>query len=79
MTERKLPKTIMYRGREYHLLDVQYSKSNADLASQILSSGGPKNAKWVIRCDHYKTEGGKHNCVYGIYTTSKVTVERKGK
>jgi hypothetical protein len=75
MAAKTLPKTFVHKGVRFNLLDVQYSKSNADFAAQIFAHRLP-NAKYVIRHD---TLNGKD--FYGVYTTMKVsnTVEKKGK
>jgi hypothetical protein len=73
MPAKTLPKTIVYKGTKFNLLDVQYSKSNAEFAAQIYSHRLPK-AKYVIRDE---TIGG--NQIWGLYTTYKVsnTIEKK--
>lgn len=62
-----LPKTFVYKGTKYYLLDVQYSKENAEFAIDIYGSR-IREATYLIRHD---TLDGKD--FYGIYTTTKVS------
>ena len=75
MTGKTLPKSFVHKGTKFDLLDVQYSKENAEFAAQIFAHRLPK-AKYVIRHD---TLNGKD--YYGVYTTMKVsnTIEKKKK
>lgn len=75
MVAKTLPRSIMHKGVKFNLVDVQYSKSNAELAGQIFAHRLPK-AKYLISDELIN---GRQ--VWGIYTTMKVsnTIEKKKK
>jgi hypothetical protein len=73
MAGKELPKSIVYKGMKFNLLDVQYSKSNAEFAGQIFAHRLPK-AKYII-----KDASINGRPVWGIYTSMKVsnTLEKR--